>query len=88
MSAKIYITIEDQTALDDILLEGQRKGLFKNLRIDLIRKLIKEKSFPVQIPVELDDMFDLVGNPIVKKMFGSKLDKAVGVCLQKILEAG
>lgn len=88
MSGKLYFTIEDPEPLYDILLEGRKKGLFKNVRIDLIRKLLEQKDFPVQIPVEISDLFELAGNPIVKKILEPRLDKAVGVCLQKILEAG
>lgn len=88
MGAKIYITIEDQKSLDDILQEGKRKGLLKGLAIDRVQDTMKRKEFPIQIPVELGNIMDLMGNPIVKKMVGSKFDKAVGTCLQKIMEAG
>lgn len=82
MDAKVYITIPDFQSLMDILSEGRSKGLFKNLVIS------NTPEFPIQIPIDLDNVIDLVGNPIVKKMFGPKIDGALTSCLQKIFQGG
>lgn len=88
MGAKICITIEDQATLMDILQEGRQKGLFKNLSIDTIDRLTKQITFPIQIPVEPEAIINLVGNPVVRKVCGSKVDHTVGICLQKVIETG
>ena len=80
METKIYITIPDYESLVGILKEGREKGLFKEIVIS------KYPEFPIQIPIELNNVLDLIGNPIVKKMFGSKVDHVVSGCLQKVLE--
>lgn len=88
MSVKVFIKIEDLETMENLLEEGAKRGLFKNLNVDAIRDLVKERKFPIQIPVELNDILDLAGNPIIKKIFGSKIESAVSECLLKILEAG
>lgn len=90
MGKKIYITIDDRSSLMDILKDGLDRGLFaKNM--DSFSKavdMLDEMTFPIRIPIEIDNLLELSGNPIVKKLIGSKLKEAVDICLQKVMEAG
>lgn len=89
MGAKIYntIMIESPEDLNDILEGGRKIGLFGSLKIDVIVRLSRGATFPLQIPieVELSQLLDIldrpVARPIVKKLIGSKMDERVGVSL-------
>ena len=83
---KVYITIEDPQSLMDILTEGSRKGLIKKTIIIDPNKI----AYPIKIPIELSSIMKLMGNPITKKVLGSKIDVVVNFCLQRIIttEAG
>ena len=88
--AQLFSTIETPEDLMDILQEGRRKGLFKTLSLEAVERLARRKEFqfPMQIPVELDNLMELMGNPIAKKVLGTKFDHVVGVCLRKAFETG
>lgn len=85
---KVYITIADPGILHELLTEGKKRKLFSTISVEKVDRLMANKTFPIQIPVELEDILGLVGSPIVKKMFGKKVEETVGMCLQKVIEAG
>lgn len=87
MGAKIYISIDDPITLADILQEGRKNGLLKDIPSETISGLLR-KDYPIRVPVELDRIMEMVGNPVVRKVFGSKFDKTLSACLQKAMEAG
>ena len=72
----------------EMLQEAMNKKLMKGLTNEEFDKLFKQKTYPVRIPVELSSLIDLAGNPIVKKLIGSKTEKAADAVLKRILEAG
>ena len=88
MTNRIYIEIETREDLWSILKDARGKGLLKDVQIDNFERSMERKEFPIRVPVELDNLWSLLGNPIIRKMFGSKVDKAVSTCLQKVTEAG
>jgi len=88
MGAKIYISIENEEGLKDILTEGQSKGLFRTLPVQAVMKAVEGQRFPIRIPVELDDILSLCGHPLVQKVCGPKVDKAIGRGILKALEGG
>ena len=84
-----YITITDPQSLANLLKEGIDKKLIKTLPVGTTDKIFNELTYPIHIPIEVDSLVNLAGsNAIVKKLVGSKMDKAVSICLQKVIEAG
>ena len=85
----IYITIENPQTLAEILKEGIDKKLIKNLPVGTADKIFNELTYPIHIPIEARSLIDLAGNnAIVRKMVGAKMDKALDICLRKVIEAG
>lgn len=69
---KIYISIEDLDSLKDFIKEAQRTGFMKEVRINKLS--FTEDQFPLRFPIDIDAFLKLTGNPIVKKVFGKKIE--------------
>ena len=74
-NTEIYLTIGDKASLTSFLEEAKRKtGLLKDISIDKIEASLSDSDFPMKIPVKMDGVLDLAANPILKKMFGRKME--------------
>lgn len=75
MGNKIYLEIEDAKSLYAFLTEAKKRtGLLKDISQEKVKDLVNGKKFPIRIAVSLDSVLDLAGNPIVRKVFGKKLE--------------
>ena len=70
---KIYISIEDLDSLVAFIQEAQKVGLLKDIR----KISFKESDFPMQLPVDIEAFMKLTGNPVVKKVFGKKIESTL-----------
>ena len=68
----IYITIEDLDSLKSFVREAKKIGLLKEVPESKIA--YGKADFPVQLPIDIDAFLKLTGNPIVKKVFGKKIE--------------
>ena len=72
---QVYLEIGDLDSLVNFILEVQKKtGLLKDISVNKVRQAMSGKVFPMQIPVDLDSVIGLAGNPVVKKIFGKKIE--------------
>ena len=83
---KFYFSIEDPKSLVDMLQEGSRKKVIKKT----ISFNPNELNYPIdiKIPIELKTVMDFIGNPIVKKILGPKIDEVVDAFLREIRGSG
>ena len=85
---QIYIEINSLKSLTDLLTEAKKKGLLKDISVEKVERAFMNKAFPMRVPVKLDSLLDLAGNPVVKKMFGKKIENATLGYLEKAIGAG
>ena len=72
---QVYLIIGDLDSLLEFLEEAKKKtGLLKDISINDVKCHLSEKDFPMRIPVNLDGVLKLCGNPVLKKMFGTKVE--------------
>ena len=65
-------------------IEGVKEvGLLKDISCDKVRSVLSNKDFPIRIPIDLDQVFKIAENPIVRKIFGSQIEKTT---IQTILK--
>ena len=84
--SQIYLEIGDLQSLIDFLEEAKGIGLLKDISTSKVETLMRGKEFPVRIPIEIDKVLTLATNPIVKKMFGKKIEETTFMCLLKVIE--
>lgn len=72
---KIYISIEDLASLECFIEEAQKVGLLKGVNANELT--FNESDFPMRLPVDIDAFLKLTGNPIVKKVFGKKIESTL-----------
>lgn len=82
MEHKIYLEIRDPESLISFLTEAKKKGLFKDISLGLAAQSLKRKDFPMRIPIGLDGILDIAGNPIVRKVFGKKIEDGAKLFLK------
>lgn len=85
---RIYIEIENLDSLMSLLTEAKRKGLLKDVSIEKVERAFRNQDFPMRVPVNTDGILELAGNPMLKKMFGKKIENGVLTYLEKALGAG
>jgi len=86
--SQIYLEIEDVNGLTEFLQEAKRKtGLLKDISLDKVECVLAEKEFPIRIPVNLDSVIELAMNPVVKKIFGKKIEETTKKALLKAIES-
>ena len=71
----IYITIKDPASLKAFLMEAKGVGLLKDVSLNDMS--FREDDFPMDFPVDIDAFLKLAGNPVVKKVFGKKIESSV-----------
>ena len=70
----IFLEIESAEGLTAFLAEAKKTGLLKDIAFRDIEAVIRKKTFPVRIPVNLDAVLNLCRNPLLRKVFGGKID--------------
>lgn len=84
----IYLEIADAEGLLAFIQEVKKKtGLLKDISLKQVEQIASGKEFPVRIPVSLDLFVSLASNPILKKIFGKKVEDAARRFLRKELSA-
>lgn len=89
MNGQVYLEIRDPTSLISFLAEAKKKtGMLKDVSLDDVRDRLADTDFPICIPVNLDGILNLCGNPILKRMFGKKVEDTTKKYLKTVLGAG
>ena len=86
--AQVYLTIGDLDSLLSFLEEAKEKtGMLKDISLLDVKQSLSDKDFPMQIPVNLDGVLKLCGNPMLKKMFGKKVENTTRKYLKAAMSA-
>ena len=83
----MYLTIDSLGDLVNLVVELKKVGLLKDVHSKELMDVFGDKSFPIQVPIRLDGL-GILGNPVVKKVFGRKLEEKVQDIWTKALETG
>lgn len=67
----VKLRIENQNDFIDLLRNLKRCGLLKDFPD---RITLTTNPFPMDIPLDLGKLPEILGNPIVRKAFGKKMD--------------
>lgn len=85
---QFYIEVGSLESLTNLIAEAKKKGLMKDISIEKVERAFRNKAFPMKVPVQMDEVLELAGNPVLKKMFGKKLENGMLTYLEKALGAG
>ena len=86
--SQIYLEIGDAESMTAFLEEARTKtGLLKDISLDKVEYVLSTKEFPIRVPVNLDAVIELAMNPVVKKMFGKKIEETTKKALLKAIES-
>lgn len=83
--SQIYLEIENPESLMGLIREAKGCGLMRDISLEEVKRSVSSAAFPIRIPVKLDALIGLAGNPILKKMFGKKLEDATKTYLKKAM---
>ena len=86
--SQIYLEIGDAESMTAFLEEAKKKtGLLKDISLDKVEYVLSTKEFPIRVPVNLDAVIELAMNPVVKKIFGKKIEETTKKALLKAIES-
>ena len=80
----IFLEIDSAEGLTTFVKEAKKTGLLRDISMDEIKNITKKKRFPVRIPVNMNAVLDLCRNPILKRLFGAKIDSKAKRYLEAI----
>lgn len=72
--SKIYLEIGSLESLVGFIESAKEAGLLKDVSPKKVEDLLSGKEFPVRVPVDLDKVLDVAANPVVRKIFGKKIE--------------
>lgn len=73
--SQIYLEIGSLESLVGFIESAKGAGLLKDISPKKVEDLLSEKEFPVRVPVDLDKVLDVAANPVVRKIFGKKIEE-------------
>lgn len=85
---QICLEIENLETLVAFIEDAKKAGFLKDIRTEQIKELFSKKSFPVRVPVDLNALLAVAGNPIVKRTFGKKIETKTVDILNQALRSG
>lgn len=82
---QVNLEIESPEALMEFIKEAKKNGYLKEVSMHKVETVLKEDAFPIRVPLEMDSVFKVMGNTIVRKAFGGKIDeKVIGFLLSTL----
>ena len=73
--SQIYLEIGSLESLVCFIESAKEAGLLKDISPKKVEDLLSGKTFPVRVPVDLDKVLDVAANPVVRKIFGKKIEE-------------
>ena len=80
----IFLEIDSAEGLVAFVTEAKKTGLLRDISMTEIESITRKKSFPVRIPVNMNAVLDLCKNPILRRLFGAKIDSKAKRYLEAI----
>lgn len=73
--AQVHLEIGNKQEFISFLAEAKKKtGMLKDISLREVNDRLSEDDFPVRIPVNLDGVLNLCANPMLRKLFGKKVE--------------
>lgn len=86
--SQIYLEIGSLESLTGFIQDAKGAGLLKDISTQKVADLMSSKEFPVRVPVELDQVLKLMANPMVRKIFGKKIEETTVRTILKAAKEG
>lgn len=83
--SQIFLEIGDIESTMEFIKDAKEAGFLKDISSDKVESLLRNKQFPIRIQIELDDVFKLASNPIVRKMFGKRIEDTTVKTILKVI---
>lgn len=84
---QVYLEFGDLESLMEVIKEAKEKAdVLNDISTEKLRTVLSGKKFPIRVPFNLDSITDLTVNPMIKKIFGKKMDEAARKALVALLE--
>ena len=77
----VVLRIEDKRSMIDLVNKLKGARLLGEINVPL-----NDLEFPVDIPLDVEKLLELVSNPVVGKIFGKKMETTFTANLVRILE--
>lgn len=82
--SQVYLEIGSIEDLIEFIKGAKEAGLLKDISCEKVRDVLSNKEFPVRLPIDLDKVFKVAGNPIVRKIFGGKIEETTIKTILKV----
>ena len=83
--SQIYLEIGDIESTMEFMKDAKEAGFLKDISTEKVKSLLEKKEFPIRIPIELDQVFKLVSNPMIRKLFGKKIEDTTVKAILKLV---
>lgn len=78
----IKLRIEDPASFVELMREMKRAGLLKDIPNEII---LDEGIFPLDVPLDISKVLDIVANPVIRKVFGKKMDTTLSTAVLSLI---
>ena len=80
----IKLRIEDPVSCIELMREMKRIGLLRDISNEIV---LRTDQFPMDIPIDAEKLLEMVNNPVIKKVFGKKMDTVLTTQVASIVGA-
>lgn len=83
--SQIFLEIGDIESTMEFMKDAKEAGFLKDISSDKVESLLRNKEFPIRIQIELNDVFKLASNPMIRKLFGKKIEDTTVKTILKVI---
>ena len=80
----IKLRIENAESFVKLLVLMKANGLLKGMPNDVS---FDDEMFPLDLALNVEKLIGMIGNPVVRKIFGKRIDTTLMAHLEQIIEA-
>ena len=80
----IKLRIENAESFEKLLVLLKANGLLKDMPNDVS---FNDELFPLDLALNVEKLIGMIGNPVVRKIFGKRIDTTLMTYLEQIIEA-
>ena len=86
--SQVYLEIGNIEDLITFIESAKEVELLKDISCDKVRNILKEKNFPVRLPIDINQALGIAANPVVRKIFGKKIEETTINTILKVANEG
>ena len=86
--SQVYLEIGNIEDLITFIESAKEVGLLKDISCDKVRNILKEKNFPVRLPIDVTQVLGVASNPVVRKIFGKQIETTTINTILKVANEG